>query len=174
MNYDELMRDLSKREEDIRASQIGLEKELLFLGAELDSFIASTESLKKRLEDFKSAPEIKTAEERPRLSGEEFKESLERLLQGSLEQLGDKISQKILNKLKDLKGLSGPVKESKIRELKELADSEMLDFSKLFSEKVKSNIRDIGVKEKETKGIDESLKKLREMREGKDNGKDGG
>ena len=174
MYYDELTRDLSRREEDIRTSQSELEKELLSLGAELDNFIGTTDSLKRRLEDFKSAPEAGTAEEKPRMPGEEFKEVLERLLQGSLDQLGDKISQKILNKLKDLKGVSGPVKESKIRELKELADSEMLDLSKLFSEKVKSNIRDIGVKEKETKGIDESLKKLREMREGKDSGKEGG
>ena len=90
------------------------------------------------------------------------------MLQNPMEDLGDKISRKILEKLKDLKGVSGRAREAKIKELKDLADDELVDLSKLFREKVESNIEDIGVEEKETKGIDKSLERLRRMRQGKD------
>lgn len=160
------IQELLNRGERIEASQGEIESELASVGAQLDALLKDAERQEQDLKGLESAPRAEKAPEGPRAPEVEFTEILERLLQGSLEGLGDKISRKILDKLKGLRALSGPEREDGVRELKELADSEAVDLSALFSEKVKSNIQDIGVEEKETKGIDEGLRKLREMRGG--------
>ena len=99
------------------------------------------------------------------LTEDEFRARLEKLLEGSLENLGDKISQKIANQLKDLKGLVGVDRDVKIRQIQQSGDYESLDFGTIFQDKIESNIDEIGVEEQEAKGVDKSLEKLRKMKE---------
>ena len=171
MSYDNLVRSLTKKVKAIRKSQSKLDRELLYMEKWLTELTDNMESVDRRIAGIESkekATEPKPISGKPRMSEEDFKAMLEKLLQNPMEDLGDKISRKILEKLKDLKGVSGRAREAKIKELKDLADDELVDLSKLFREKVESNIEDIGVEEKETKGIDKSLERLRRMRQGKD------
>ncbi|MBF0503589.1 MAG: hypothetical protein HQL14_00665 [Candidatus Omnitrophica bacterium] len=96
---------------------------------------------------------------------EEFKTHMAAILQGSLDAVSDKLSDKIAGMLKDLKTLSGPAREYKLREIQEAAGFESVDLSKLYvHEDVQSNLGDIGVEEKESKGIDSTLEKLRRLK----------
>jgi len=164
------MRGLKKRVEGIKKSQSELNEELLYTETWLDKFMYNMDSVNIRIKEIqprKAGLPVEPGGDKPHMSEEEFKVLLERLLRGSLEHLGDKISQRILDKLKELKSASGALREVRIKELKEAADSGLVDLSKLFREKIESNIEDIGVEEKEAKGIGESLEKLRKMREAK-------
>ncbi|MBF0571437.1 MAG: hypothetical protein HQL12_06145 [Candidatus Omnitrophica bacterium] len=96
---------------------------------------------------------------------EEFKTHMGAILQGSLDAVSEKLSDKIAGMLKELKGLSGPAREYKLQELKEAAEFESIDLSKLYvHQEVQSNLEDIGVEEKESKGIDSTLEKLRRLK----------
>lgn len=167
MHYDSMIQGLLKRAEDIKRSQDQLEEESLSAQSRLDAFLDTMDTVHKRLirlESQKGDTQLRSKSEQPSLSQEDFKALLEKLLQGSLDGIGDKISQRILDKLNDLKGLTGASREAKIQEIKQAADAEMVDLSKLFGEKIESNIEDIGVEEKETKGISKSLERLRKMK----------
>ncbi|MBF0511161.1 MAG: hypothetical protein HQL13_02410 [Candidatus Omnitrophica bacterium] len=96
---------------------------------------------------------------------DEFKTHMSAILQGSLDAVTEKLSDKIAGMLKELKTLSGPAREIKLRELKEAAEFESVDLSSLYvHEKVQSNLEDVGVEEKESKGIDSTLEKLRRLK----------
>ena len=170
MRYDKSIQNIFKRIEGIKESQSKLDEELLYVGKWLDELIDNMDSVSKCLKEIgaqRAASQSKPKTEKTYMSEQDFKALLEKLLQGSLEHLGDKISGRIMDKLKELKETSGPQREVKIKELKEVADSETVDLTKLFHEKIESNIDQIGVDEKESKGIDKSLEKLRKMKEGK-------
>ncbi|MBF0384238.1 MAG: hypothetical protein HQL27_00050 [Candidatus Omnitrophica bacterium] len=94
--------------------------------------------------------------------------SLEKLLQGSLDALGNKISDKLMGMLRELKSLPADVRYSRMQEIKQAADAELVDLSALYKyNEVQSNIEEVGVEEKETKGIDKNLERLRKLRQGK-------
>ena len=102
--------------------------------------------------------------------GEDYKASIEKLLQGSIDSLGDKLSEKILGLLKELKTMGGPMREYKMSELQHAAQSEHVDLASLFlHEKVESNLGSEGLKVEETKGtgIGSILDKLKKMKGGK-------
>ena len=171
MYYFALMRELSNKTEEIKKFQDELDKELLYTEDWLDKSIEVMNVMERRLKQLKSERDSlrkKSTVEKPHISEQDFERMLEKVLQGSMQSLGNKISQKILDKLKDLKSASYEVRKIKIRELKELVDSEQVDLSQLFREKIKSNIDDIGVEEQEVRGIDKSLEKLRRMMKKKD------
>jgi hypothetical protein len=99
------------------------------------------------------------------MSLEDFKVFVERVLQGSLEAAEDKLSEKILSMIRKLKGLAGTEREAKIQEIKDAAESDIVDLSKLYTyEEVQSNLGEVGVEEKESRGIESSLDKLRKLR----------
>lgn len=154
----------------LEQSQNLLEGEIASVNSSLDKCLNTIDSVNTRLEEGESQKavlHVKPEAEKPSMSQEDFKALLENLLKGTLEGLGDKISQNILLKLKDLKGLTGETREAKMQELKEAADAELIDLSKLFYEKIETNIEEIGLEEKETKGIDKNLQKLRKIKENK-------
>ena len=170
MYYDKLVKGLYKKIEDIKKSQDELDGEFFYTRNWLDELTHNMDSLSQHLKQITSEKvslESNHKGEKSYVLEEDSKKLLERLLQGSLQDLGDKISRRILDKLRDLQGTSGPLRETKIKELKEIADSESVDLSRLFQEKVESNIEDIGIEEKEAKGIDKDLEKLRRMRQDK-------
>ncbi len=171
MYYDKLIKDLSERVEGMRKSQSDLDGELLYTETWLDQLIDNMDSVNRNLKQAKSgkvSSEPEPVSKKVHMSEEDFKTQLEKLLEGSLEHLGDRISDKILNMLREVKETSGLTRVRKIKEFKEIAESELVDMSKLFlHEKLESNIEQIGVEEKESMGIDKSLKKLREMKEDK-------
>jgi len=91
---------------------------------------------------------------------------MEKLLQGTLDVLGDKISDRLMAMLKDLKSLPVEARMTRIQEVKQAADAELIDLSGLYKhENVRSNIDDVGVTETESKGIDKNLEKLRQLRQ---------
>ena len=91
---------------------------------------------------------------------------MEKLLQGTLDVLGDKISDRLMAMLKDLKSLPVDMRASRIQEVKQAADAELIDLSGLYKhEHVQSNIEDVGVTETESKSIDKNLEKLRQLRQ---------
>lgn len=104
----------------------------------------------------------------PSLS-DDYKVSIEKLLQGSMEALGDKLSDKILGMLKELKTMAGPMREAKMMEIHNMAQAEHVDLAALFlHEKVESNLGKDGLKieEKKTKGIGSILDKLKKLKGG--------
>jgi len=170
MVYSELMQGFLKKMDSCKEAQNELDRALASMEGQLDAYIQTVEAVHSRLNA--PAPQAAidasgTVAAKPNLSEEDFKARLERLLEGSLENLGDKISQKIVNQIKDLKGLVGPDRDTKIRQIKEYADYESVDFSAVFQDKIESNIDEIGVEEQEAKGVDKSLEKLRKMKEKK-------
>lgn len=109
-------------------------------------------------------------------SAEDYKASIEKLLQGSMDALGDKLSGKILAMLNELKTMGGPLREAKMAEIRDAAQAEHVDLAGLFlHEKIESNLGKEGVKieEKKTKGIGSILDKLRKLKGGTDRDKTG-
>ena len=162
---------LKKRIEEVRKSQSKLDERSLSIGMWLDKLIDDMDSVSRRLKELKSQRVISQpgpVDEKAHVPEADFKRLLEELLQGSMKHLEDRLSQKILNMLKGLRTVAGPEREAKIREIKEAVNAELIDLSRLFiHEEVESNREEIGVEEKESKGIDKSLKRLRRMRENK-------
>lgn len=174
-----LVPQLNQRLKDIQRSRTGLGQELAGLDATLDECIGSVDVAFQRLKALRAAPRginqpvvpplipsgPAAAAPAPGMSLDDFKSYIEKLLQGSLEAASDKISDRIMHMLKELKGLAGSAREAKLQELREVAESEMVDLSQLFThEEVQSNLGEVGVEEKESKAIDSSLAKLRAMR----------
>lgn len=104
--------------------------------------------------------------EEPLPKKEDANEVLVKMMQTKLDALGDKISDRIAVLLSELKNTVGPAREAKIKEITEMAGPDIIDISKLFDEKVISNIQEIGIEEKESKEVDKALEKLRKLRRG--------
>jgi hypothetical protein len=156
----------------VKESQRSLDKELLAVEAWLNELGHDADAVNARLHAAKAHKIVIKKEPKAESSEEDFKTQLEKLLQGSLEHLEDRLSQRILNMLKDLKDVKGPERDAKLKELKKAVDSEVVDLSKLFThEKLESNIGEIGIEEKESKGIRKVIDSLRNIRRG---GKDKG
>ncbi|MBF0494126.1 MAG: hypothetical protein HQL28_03225 [Candidatus Omnitrophica bacterium] len=172
---------LGDRLRAIKETREALCEDVILIETTLDGFIDSMETVNIRLREMRkpAAPaQVPAATERgPGIQGmsvEDFKTYIEKLLQGSLEAVSDKISDRMVKMLGELKGLAGTAREAKIREIKEAADFENVDLSKLYMhQEVQSNLSDVGVEEKESKGIDSSLEKLRKLRGLKPKGGDG-
>lgn len=121
-----------------------------------------------------AAAQVLAAQGQP--TGEDYKASIEKLLQGSIDALGDKLSDKIVGMLKELKTMAGPVREAKISEIWNAAQSEHVDLAAMFlHEKVESNLGADGLKieEKKTQGIGSILDKLKKLKGGEGAGKTG-
>ena len=89
----------------------------------------------------------------PAATADDYKASIEKLLQGSLDVLGDRLSDRIMSMLKELKTMGGPMREAKMTEIRDAAQSEHVDLAKLFLyEKVESNPGTEGLKVEEKKG----------------------
>ncbi|MDD5217843.1 MAG: hypothetical protein PHN49_03205 [Candidatus Omnitrophica bacterium] len=102
-------------------------------------------------------------------AAEDYKAVIEKLLQGSIEALGDKLSGRIMAMLQELKTVSDPMRETKLKEIHEAAQSEHVDLARLFLyEKVESNLGKEGIQidEKKSKGIGSILDKLKKLKEG--------
>ena len=87
----------------IKESQEALDKELLAIEAWLNELGRDADAVNARLRKAKAGkPDIK---EEPKTAApeEDFKAEMEKLLKGSLEHLEDRLSDRILNMLKDLK-----------------------------------------------------------------------
>lgn len=94
-------------------------------------------------------------------------------LQSIVDALGNKISDKLMNMIKELDGLPAPMKNAKLKEIQNLAETEQIDLSNLYKHiDIKSNIGDVGIDEREVKGIDKNLEKLRELRKHEDQDKE--
>jgi hypothetical protein len=165
---------LSERLGLTRQSRGLLDGELLEIERLLGGLMETVDSVSRRLEDLKANPSHRRAVPAgghegavlgPNISLDDFRGLVEKILQGSLESVGDKISARIVNMIRGLKGLGEQEREARIREIKEAADSQMVDLSSLYAHKeVESNLDEIGVEEKESKGIESSLEKLRKLR----------
>ncbi|MBF0217435.1 MAG: hypothetical protein HQL30_10630 [Candidatus Omnitrophica bacterium] len=175
--------ELRDRVEKTRDKRTALTEELDLIEGSLDGFIGNMELINRRLKDMHGAlakvPQAPEAPVKPAATGgismDEFKTYFESMLKGSLESVSDKISDKMAKMLGELRGLAGPAREAKIREIEEATGFANIDFSKLYQKSdVQSNIGDVGVEEKESKGIDSSLDKLRKMRGGKPKGDSSG
>ncbi len=172
---------LAKRLDDIRVSRNALDEDLMLAELSLNDFIASMDGVGKRLKRMKTEPRIPAPFYQPPpppviaspaaaatpagMTLDEFKAHMGTLLQGSLDAVSDKLSGKIQGMLRDVRGLSGVARDVKLQEIKEAAEYEMVDFSSMYShEKLQSNLGDVGVEEKESKGIDANLERLRKLR----------
>ncbi|MBF0254110.1 MAG: hypothetical protein HQL11_03165 [Candidatus Omnitrophica bacterium] len=99
---------------------------------------------------------------------ERMKEYFEKILSGSLESMGEKLSSRLVDMLKDIQVSSGHVREAKMHQLRQVAEEENIDLSALFKHvEVESNLgHGTEIEEEETKGISDTLEKLRKLREG--------
>lgn len=173
-----LIGQFNRQLSDFQRLRGSLEQEIVLIGITLDECIQDADDLSENLKTLKLNPKInaqKPADAVPPvqpavspvqgMSIEDFKGYIEKLLQGSLETIGDKVSDRIMSMLKELKSLAGTDREAKIQQIRETAASEMADLSALFKhEEIQSNLGELGIEEKESKGINSSLEKLREMR----------
>ena len=174
MDRDKLVHDFPRKLEDIRRSQAEFDEELLYIETWIDRLMDLVDSANRdpgRARPLEPAAAPGPVDERMHVPEDDFSAHLEKLLEGSLEHLGDRISQDIFNMLKELKQTTGVAREAKIKELKEVAGPELVDLSRLFLRgKLESNIGEMRVEEQEAEGIDKSLEKLREMKGGKAGG----
>jgi len=175
---------LAERVEALSADQKETAEKLQLLGKDLDGWseemcavhIALSGKLKTKL---KKPAEIKPPEPASAAvpapvqaappAAEDYKAIIEKLLQGSIEALGDKLSGRIMAMLQELKTVSGPMRETKLQEIHEAAQSEHVDLAGLFLyEKVESNLGKEGIQidEKKSKGIGSILDKLKKLKEG--------
>ena len=172
---------LSRRLDDIRASRNALDEDVMRAELSLNDFIASMDGVGQRLRRMRAVPARPAPFYQPPpppvivspaavaspagMTLDEFKTHMGTLLQGSLDAVSDKLSGKIQGMLRDVRGLSGVARDVKMQEIKEAAEYEMVDFSSMYAhEKLQSNLGEVGVEEKESKGIDANLERLRKLR----------
>ena len=80
------------------------------------------------------------------MSAEDFSRQLEKLLQVSMGELEQRLSQNIVSLLKELPASPGPDREVKLKAIHEAVISEDVDLSQLFRHnRIKSNIAETGV-----------------------------
>lgn len=170
MNMTALIEDIIKKIRGTNKSHTEFADEILSTGQLLDEAIDAMETLNRSLKQVLSEKTTRRPEhavDKDRISIEEFSAQSEKLLQSSIENLEERLSQRILNMLKELKDTTGPVRQAKLKELKEAVKSEEADLSALFAhERIESNIDELGVEETELQGIEKSLSRIRRMREG--------
>jgi len=163
--------ELEEKIFNLQRLQGRLREELFLLETYIGTTQESVDSLNVSIKEFTSqnmAIPQDVPRKAPQGVPEDIGSQMEQLLQGSLDTLGDKISDKLVKKMEELKPLSGRIKIEKMKEIKNLADEELVDLSSLFlNAEVESNIEDVGVDEQEATSIDKNLKKLSEMRKKK-------
>ncbi len=168
MDRDPVIQNFVNRVSTLKQSRNELNEELLSLGTQSDKLIHEMNTVNTDLEELKSRkPDmpLKSAEQEPQPPEANF----EKVLQGSLDALGDKLSDKLLNMMNELKSMVGPKRTGMMKKIKAAADFELVDLSNLFAhDEIKSNIQEIGIDEKEAKGIDKSLEKLQQMKRDKE------
>jgi len=189
MNFEEVIKNLSKKITDMKESQAQLHEGLLSMETSLNQSLKEMEDVNKGLKDLlvqKRVAKVKAPQgptpniavttttteavgQAAPATGEQVSaDQIEKLLAGSLESMGDKLSEKLMKMMKDMQATAGPMRAVKMKEFQAAADEEMIDLSSLYSHtEVKSNIAEVGVDEKQTKGVDSALEKLRKMRKGK-------
>ncbi|MBF0123395.1 MAG: hypothetical protein HQL21_08355 [Candidatus Omnitrophica bacterium] len=170
-----LLPALSKRLEGIRSLRNELDEDLMMAELSLNEFIGSLDAVGLRLKRIQAQPK-KAVESSPLpvasapaapggMTLDEFKTHMGSMLEGSLDKVSNKLSDKIQAMLKELGTLSGPAREVRIREYQESGEYASVDFSSLYKDqKVQSNLGEVGVEEKETKSIDANLERLRKLR----------
>lgn len=180
MDSKNLIENLTDKIKDIKQSHSRLHEDVLdmekWLNKSLDDVTVANNRIKELISkeraakpdsaEFSAQP---AAAHEPQMTNEKEQitpEQLEKLLQGSLDAFGDKISEKMLCMMKEIKATTGPVKNEKIKELRIAAANELVDLSSLYAhQKIESNLDEVGVNEKEAKGIDKSLEKLKQIRQ---------
>ena len=169
MDIDNITKSVTQKIADIETSQSKLNELLQSMENDLNRSLEDECLLNNRLKAlivFKHAQNGKHPQGLAHVSDEDPTSQLEKLLQGSLDVLGDKISDRLMAMIKDLKSLPIGMRASKIQEVKRAADEELLDLSALYKhQKIESNIEEVGVTETEAKGIDKNLEKLRMLRQ---------
>jgi len=179
---------LARRLEDIHVLRRDLDHDIASVDLTLDELTGAIDMVNQRLTRKKNeprvaipppapvvvpapaAPAVAAAPAPAAMTLEDFKLHMGEILKGSLDAVSDKLSDRISNMLKELGTLSGPAREMRIQEFKQSGEYDMVDFSSLYShsaEQVTSNLKDVGVEEKETKSIDSTLERLRKMRANK-------
>ncbi|MCX5667132.1 MAG: hypothetical protein NTY34_02320 [Candidatus Omnitrophica bacterium] len=165
MAKDETAYNVEASSGKIKESQGALDRELLAIEAWLDELGHDADVVNAKLREAKAHKPAIKQEPKTAMPEEYFEAQLEKLLQGSLEHLGDRLSQRILDMLKDLKEVEGPARETKLKELKAAVDDEVVDLSGLFThDKLESSINEAGeagIDEKESKGTKKILNSLR-------------
>lgn len=174
-----LIQSLMDKIKDIKQSHSKLHHEVLatetWLNKSLDNMLSINCQIKELISKKRTAKpdssESPAEPHEPQITDEKKQitpEQLEKLLQGSLGALEDKISKKMLGMMKEIKMMTGSVKNEKIKELQTVATNEFVDFSSLHTyQKIESNLDEVGADEKEAKGFDENLEKLKKIRQEK-------
>jgi len=178
MDIDKTIQHLSQKIAEIESAYTSLNDLLFSMEADLNRSLENENAMNARLKELvakKSAGNGKHAgvSVLPQASSQDQNSEpldptaqMEKLLQGTLDVLGDKISDRLMAMLKDLKSLPVEMRASKIQEVKQAADEELVDLSGLYKhEHVESNIEDVGITETEAKSIDKNLEKLRQLRQ---------
>ncbi|HBR14192.1 MAG TPA: hypothetical protein DD723_01425 [Candidatus Omnitrophica bacterium] len=163
---------LVKQIDGIRQVRNELEEDLKRTELSLNEFIGSMDAVGQRLKRIKAEPSRAAAPNPPPapasptgMTLDEFKTHMGSILQGSLDAVSDKLTDKIAAMLKELGTLSGPAREIKIREYQQSGEYDTVDFSSLYkNQEVQSNLGEVGVEEKESKGIESSLERIRQLR----------
>ena len=172
-----LVPGLSLRLDAARQMRNELDEELTMAGLALNESIGALDVVGQRLRRMKAEPKhaapavpAPAATAAPAavpggMTLDEFRSNMGTILQGSLDAVSNKLTDKISGMLKELGTLSGPAREIRIREFQQSGEYESVDFSSLYKDqKVQSNLGEVGVEEKESKGIDANLERLRKMR----------
>jgi len=178
MDIDITIQHLSQKIAEIESAYAKLNELLYFMEGDLKKSFEDECALNKRLKELLSkkiagngkhpGPGASTEAilQEPVTEVVDPTAQLEKLLQGTLDVLGDKISERLMGMLKEFKALPVDMRASRIHEVKQVADAELIDLSGLYKhEQVQSNIDDVGVTETESKSIDKNLEKLRMLRQ---------
>jgi hypothetical protein len=181
MDIDKTIQNLSQKVAEIESAYTKLNEMLFSIEANLNKSLEEESVLNAKLKELiakKSAvgsgngkhPETSVmpdaVSQDHKVEVQDPTAQMEKLLQGTLDVLGDKISDRLMAMLKDLKSIPVEMRATRIHEVKQAADAELIDLSGLYKhENVQSNIEDVGVTETEAKGIDKNLEKLRQLRQ---------
>lgn len=170
MDTGALIRNMMERLAGMKKSQAELNDELLNTGTCLDEALETMDAIDKllgQIEAKKTALESPRTIEDDRIPAPELSTLLEKLLQESIGRLEERLSENMLEALKELRDAAGPVREVKSEEFGAPADGKQVDLSAvLVPDRVESNIEELGIEETESKGVDRSLEKLRGMKDG--------
>ncbi len=140
---------------------LNMDKHFDKLKTEKDALAKELEEQKKNLAQ--AAPAASSA-----AGAQLTPEQLEKALQGSMDAIGDKLSGKLMAMMKDMQVSGGSVSPAQMQQFNKAAQEEAVDLSAIFSHTdVKSNIDNVGLEEKEVKGVDSALEKLKKMRQQK-------
>ncbi|MBF0533016.1 MAG: hypothetical protein HQL23_07990 [Candidatus Omnitrophica bacterium] len=176
-----ILENLQEKVSAVTRTQAELNEQLLLLERDLSQSLAEQDRFQARLKEFLDGRRVENREPAaapaplpvvpppeippPVVLATDPTAQLEKLLQGLLDALGDKFSDRLMGLMPELKSLPVEMRGLRLHEIKQAADAELVDLSALYKyQEVQSNIDQVGVDEKETKGIDKNLEKLRKMR----------